>query len=125
MAKLTLSLEISPSDLLTLFALLRQRDESGGRPASPFSGGFRMRGPFNLEDLFETLARETDDKGEEPEEPFEGFNRVAESIQELRRRARPTRPTGATGAGDDTPPDPKGSEPQGFDPGDDPFFEGN
>jgi hypothetical protein len=71
MAKLTLSLEISPSDLLTLFALLRQRDESGGRPASPFSGGFRMRGPFNLEDLFETLARETGEGG--PEEGYTGL----------------------------------------------------
>ncbi len=119
MAKLTISLEADPSDILPLLLALltQQRDESGRRPrpASPFPRGFRVSSPFNLEDLFEdlleTMGRETDDKGKEPEEPFEGFNRVAESIQELRRRPRPARPTGATGAGDDTPPDePQGSE---------------
>ena len=113
MAKLTITLDIGPSDLLPLLIALL-RDESGRTPASPFSRefrGFRVSGPFDLEDLLETLGRETREGEPEGEEPFKGFNRVAEEIQELRRRARPARPTGAEG--DDTPPaSPEG--PQGF-----------
>jgi hypothetical protein len=96
-------IEGDSSDLLPVVVLLA----NGGRtPASPFPRGFRVG---TLEDFLRDLASEGPDESER---------------MRAYRDARGPKTTGATGAGDDTPPDPKGSEPQGFDPGDDPF-EGN
>ncbi len=130
------------SDLLPLLITLlpQQRDESGRRPAPPFSSpfprGFRVG---TLEDLFQDL-RETPTR-----HPWRHINDLlrdlasegpdeSERMRAYRDRdARGPKTTGATEAGDDTPPEgPQGSEgepegreePQGDDPfpGDDPSF---
>jgi hypothetical protein len=103
------------SDLLPLLITLlpQQRDESGRRPAPPFSSpfprGFRVSSPFNLEDLFETMGRETDGKGEEPENAFEDLEKVFKGLYDRATEEH------ARATGDDTPPErePEGSEQQG------------
>ena len=96
MAKLTISLEISPSDLLTLFALLRQRDE--------------MRGPFtNLEDLFNDL-RQTPDQTPDREtgegRPEEGDTGIKEGLHWLHTDFMVLKK-------DQPEEEPEGREPQG------------
>jgi len=108
-----ITIELNASDLMPFLIAWLTLRESGGRPASPFSGGFRMPGPFrvrDLDDLLETMGRETDGKGEEPENPFEVFEKVFKTLHD-RATEEHARATGATEAGDDTPPDePQGSE---------------
>ncbi len=119
MAKLTITLDIGPSDLLPLLIALL-RDESGRTPASPFSRefrGFRVSDPFDLEDLLETLGRKGSGEGEEAT-GFEGFEEVFEAMEAFRRRARatgddtapPEGPEGSEGEpeGDNTPPEGQG-----------------
>lgn len=107
--------------LITLFTILR--DDDGRPPASPFPRGFRVSGPFSLEDLLEIVDRKTGEGDGEGDTEGEPLDRVFEELQKLRRRAgRPPSPSGE-GTPPASPEGPQGFVP-GFDPGDDPF-EGN